>query len=230
MKACARNSPPQSRARNRALVVAAERAAKPGLVFVREKKHGKILVEQIRKAGLNAEFVWGEKNTSQRDEAIRKLEDGELDVIVCSVVFQTGTDIPSLRSLVIGTGGKVIREIVEKTGAKVNIEDDGTVKVASANGESIRAAIKWIKSIKSITRFTFTDERPVSFWEELAGNEYGFWANVNPGIPHPRWPQKSERLLGTDERVPTMMFNGYRDQVEYLYSAMQVSSPRELYY
>jgi sulfoxide reductase catalytic subunit YedY len=53
---------------------------------------------------------------------------------------------------------------------------------------------------------------------------------VNPGIPHPRWPQKSERLLGSDERVPTMMFNGYRDQVEYIYSGMQVSSPRELYY
>ena len=86
------------------------------------------------------------------------------------------------------------------------------------------------KTIKSIVRSTFTDERPVSFWEQLAGNEYGFWANVNPGIPHPRWPQKSERLLGTDERVPTMMFNGYRDQVAYLYSAMQDSSPRELYY
>jgi sulfoxide reductase catalytic subunit YedY len=101
------------------------------------------------------------------------------------------------------------------------------------NGAPIRLVVPWkygFKSIKSITRFTFTDERPVSFWEELAGNEYGFWANVNPGIPHPRWPQKSERLLGSDERVPTMMFNGYRDQVEYLYSGMQVSSPRELYY
>lgn len=101
------------------------------------------------------------------------------------------------------------------------------------NGAPIRLVTPWkygFKSIKSIVRFTFTDERPKSFWEELAGNEYGFWANVNPGVPHPRWPQTTERLLGTDERVPTQLFNGYRDQVEPLYARLKVNSPRELYY
>ena len=53
---------------------------------------------------------------------------------------------------------------------------------------------------------------------------------MNPGIPHPRWPQKTERLLGTDERVPTMIFNGYRNEVEYLYANMPVRDARELYY
>ena len=52
----------------------------------------------------------------------------------------------------------------------------------------------------------------------------------NPGIPHPRWPQKTERMLGTKERVPTMIFNGYRDQVEGLYANLGITDPRELYY
>ena len=99
------------------------------------------------------------------------------------------------------------------------------------NGAPIRLVTPWkygFKSIKSIARFTFTDERPVSFWEELAPKEYGFWANVNPNIPHPRWSQATERLLGTDERVPTQLFNGYRDQVEGMYAKLPINDPREL--
>lgn len=64
------------------------------------------------------------------------------------------------------------------------------------NGAPIRLVVPWkygFKSIKSITRFTFTNERPVSFWEELSPKEYGFWANVSPWVPHPRWPQDRER-------------------------------------
>ena len=101
------------------------------------------------------------------------------------------------------------------------------------NGAPIRLVTPWkygFKAIKSIVRFTFTDQRPVSFWEQLAGNEYGFWANVNPGIPHPRWPQRTERLLGTGQRVPTQIFNGYREQVEHLYANLGITDPRELYY
>jgi sulfoxide reductase catalytic subunit YedY len=101
------------------------------------------------------------------------------------------------------------------------------------NGAPIRLVTPWkygFKCIKSISRFTFTDERPVSFWEQLAGKEYGFWANVNPGIPHPRWPQRTERLLGTGQRVSTQIFNGYREQVEPLYANLGITDPRELYY
>ena len=93
--------------------------------------------------------------------------------------------------------------------------------VPPQNGAPLRLATPWkygFKSIKSIVRFTFTDERPVSFWEELAGHEYGFWANVNPEVPHPRWSQAHERLIGTDERVPTQIYNGYGDQVAHLYT------------
>jgi len=76
------------------------------------------------------------------------------------------------------------------------------------------------KSIKSISRITFTDEKPVSFWEELQVKEYGFWANVNPEYDHPRWSQKTERLLGSGERVPTQLYNGYAEQVAHLYADM----------
>ena len=92
------------------------------------------------------------------------------------------------------------------------------------NGAPLRLAVPWkygFKSVKSIVRFTFTDERPVSFWEELQASEYGFWANVNPEVPHPRWSQASERVLGTDERVPTQLFNGYGEFVADLYKGLE---------
>ena len=91
-------------------------------------------------------------------------------------------------------------------------------------GAPLRLAVPWkygFKSIKSITKMTFTTQRPVSYWEKLQNSEYGFWANVNPEVPHPRWSQASERMLGTDERVPTKLYNGYADQVASLYSDLK---------
>jgi methionine sulfoxide reductase catalytic subunit len=91
-------------------------------------------------------------------------------------------------------------------------------------GAPLRLAVPWkygFKSIKSITKMTFTTQRPVSYWEKLQSSEYGFWANVNPEVPHPRWSQASERMLGTDERVPTKLYNGYADQVASLYSDLK---------
>jgi sulfoxide reductase catalytic subunit YedY len=87
-------------------------------------------------------------------------------------------------------------------------------------GSPIRLLTPWkygFKSAKSLVRFTFTEEMPKTFWSEVGPSEYGFWANVNPEIPHRRWSQATERLLETDERVPTLLFNGYADQVADLY-------------
>ena len=87
-------------------------------------------------------------------------------------------------------------------------------------GAPLRLAVPWkygFKSIKSITRFRFTTARPVSFWEDVQPKEYGFWANVNPEVPHPRWSQASEELIGTGRRVPTKLYNGYGEQVAHLY-------------
>jgi sulfoxide reductase catalytic subunit YedY len=92
------------------------------------------------------------------------------------------------------------------------------------NGAPLRLAVPWkygFKSIKSIVRFTFTDQRPVNFWQELQSSEYGFWANVNPDVPHPRWSQASERVVGTDERVPTQLYNGYGAYVADLYKGLE---------
>ena len=61
------------------------------------------------------------------------------------------------------------------------------------------------KSAKSIVRISFTDQQPKTFWEPLQASEYGFWANVNPAVPHPRWSQAEERLIGTGEIVPTQI-------------------------
>ena len=91
-------------------------------------------------------------------------------------------------------------------------------------GAPLRLALPWkygFKSIKSIKKITFTDTRPVSFWEELASQEYGFWANVNPKVNHPRWSQATERDLETGDRIPTRLYNGYEDQVASLYEDLQ---------
>jgi sulfoxide reductase catalytic subunit YedY len=88
------------------------------------------------------------------------------------------------------------------------------------NGGPIRLTLPWkygFKSVKAIVKISFTDKQPVTFWESIGPSEYGFWANVNPAVPHPRWSQATERLLGSDERVPTQLFNGYADQVASLY-------------
>ena len=92
-------------------------------------------------------------------------------------------------------------------------------------GAPLRLAVPWkygFKSIKSIVSIEFTDQRPKSFWEEILAAEYGFWANVNPEVDHPRWSQATERVLGTDERVPTLLFNGYEAQVGQLYTGMDL--------
>jgi methionine sulfoxide reductase catalytic subunit len=92
------------------------------------------------------------------------------------------------------------------------------------NGAPLRLATPWkygFKSIKSIVKFSFTDKRPSTFWEHLQASEYGFWANVNPAVPHSRWSQASERVLGTNERRPTLKWNGYGEFVAKLYEGLE---------
>lgn len=92
------------------------------------------------------------------------------------------------------------------------------------HGAPLRLALPWkygFKSIKSITRFTFTDQRPKGYWEALQSQEYGFWANVNPEVPHPRWSQASEEDITTHERRPTLLYNGYGDYVAHLYKGLE---------
>jgi methionine sulfoxide reductase catalytic subunit len=92
------------------------------------------------------------------------------------------------------------------------------------NGAPLRLVVPWkygFKSIKSIVKIDLVEEMPVNTWHKASHGEYGFYANVNPDVPHPRWSQSSERRVG-DSRIPTLLFNGYADEVAHLYAGMDL--------
>ena len=96
--------------------------------------------------------------------------------------------------------------------------------IPKQNGSPLRLAVPWkygFKHIKSIVRFSFTEARPATFWNEIAPREYGFWANVNPEVHHPRWSQALERDVATDEKFDTVIYNGYGEFVAELYSGLE---------
>lgn len=93
------------------------------------------------------------------------------------------------------------------------------------NGAPIRLVVPWkygFKSIKSIVAIRFVEEQPPTLWNTLAPEEYGFYSNVNPSVDHPRWSQGKERRIGEFLRRPTLMFNGYAEQVAGLYTGMDL--------
>jgi sulfoxide reductase catalytic subunit YedY len=95
------------------------------------------------------------------------------------------------------------------------------------NGAPIRLVVPWkygFKSIKSIVKLDLVEEAPQSLWMKAAPNEYGFYANVNPEVSHPRWSQASERRIGELGRRPTLPFNGYDEEVASLYAGMDLKA------
>ena len=93
------------------------------------------------------------------------------------------------------------------------------------NGAPLRIHVPWkygFKSAKSLVRIRFVEEQPLNTWNVAAPNEYGFYANVNPDVDHPRWSQARERRIGEFLRRPTLVFNGYGDQVASLYAGMDL--------
>lgn len=93
------------------------------------------------------------------------------------------------------------------------------------NGAPMRLVVPWkygFKSIKSIVRMQFVEQQPINSWNKQAPHEYGFYANVNPEVDHPRWTQAQERRVGDFFKRATLMFNGYADQVASLYSGMDL--------
>jgi sulfoxide reductase catalytic subunit YedY len=94
------------------------------------------------------------------------------------------------------------------------------------SGAPVRLVVPWkygFKSIKAIVKIDLVEEMPTSLWMAAAPNEYGFYANVNPEVSHPRWSQASERRIGESSRQKTLMFNGYEEEVAQLYSNMDLS-------
>jgi sulfoxide reductase catalytic subunit YedY len=97
------------------------------------------------------------------------------------------------------------------------------------DGAPIRLVVPWkygFKNIKAIVKIELLEKQPNTFWHTIAPREYGFYANVNPDVDHPRWSQRTERRIGEFRRRDTLMFNGYADQVASLYSEMDL----KLYY
>ena len=95
----------------------------------------------------------------------------------------------------------------------------------ATDGAPLRLAVPWkygFKHAKSIVRFWFVDKQPLNSWQQYAPNEYGFYANVNPAVDHPRWSQATERHIGEFFRRKTLMFNGYAEQVQSLYAGMDL--------
>ncbi len=101
-------------------------------------------------------------------------------------------------------------------------------KIAKQNGAPLRLVVPWkygFKSIKSIVRIEFAKTQPRTLWNDLAPNEYGFYANVNPAVDHPRWSQASERILDGKffpTKIPTLLFNGYEKEVAGLYKGLDL--------
>jgi sulfoxide reductase catalytic subunit YedY len=92
------------------------------------------------------------------------------------------------------------------------------------DGAPVRLVVPWkygFKSIKSIVKIDLVEEMPVSLWMAASPSEYGFWANVNPKVPHPRWSQATERRIGENKRIDTLLFNGYTDEVASLYPDLE---------
>jgi len=98
-------------------------------------------------------------------------------------------------------------------------------ELPNQDGAPLRVVLPWkygFKSAKAIVRIRFTEKQPLNSWSAATPNEYGFYANVNPNVDHPRWSQAKERRLGEFSKRPTLMFNGYGDQVASLYSGMDL--------
>lgn len=98
-------------------------------------------------------------------------------------------------------------------------------ELPAQNGGGMRLVVPWkygFKSIKSVVRIELVDYEPSTLWSSIAPNEYGFYANVNPNVNHPRWSQSTERRIGELSRRETLMFNGYAEQVSYLYKGMDL--------
>jgi sulfoxide reductase catalytic subunit YedY len=95
------------------------------------------------------------------------------------------------------------------------------------NGAPIRVVVPWkygFKSIKAIVKMDLVEEQPVSLWMAAAPDEYGFYSNVNPDVPHPRWSQATERRIGELSRRKTLLFNGYGEEVAQLYAGMDLKA------
>lgn len=133
----------ESAPRNRAVAAAVARSAKPCLVFVKEIEHGRALLKLLSAAGVRAEFTWGSDPNEKRLAAVKRLVRGDIDALVCSVIFQEGVDIPSLASVVIASGGKSAIAAIQRVGR--GMRTDGGKKVEFEVWDFDDRGDKWLE-------------------------------------------------------------------------------------
>ena len=139
----------RSKERNELITKFARVAAKPALVFVKELKHGKILEKKIRASGVACEFLSGKQSTQQREAAIARLEKGDVDILIVTVIFQEGVDIPSLRSVIIGSSGKSVIAAIQRVGRGMRKAENKTVfHVYDVNDRGHKNLDRWSRERK----------------------------------------------------------------------------------
>jgi len=160
-------------ARNRAIVKAATESTKPCLVFVKEISHGRKLEAMLQKAGVKSEFVWGSDSTDARKGAVKRLVRGDLEVLICSVIFQEGIDIPELQSVVVGSGGRSIIATLQRIGRGMRVAKGKTEfevwdfndkgcgcneETRDLDPENFHKGCQWIEKHTRIRRNAYTSE------------------------------------------------------------------------
>ena len=134
------------------------------------------------------------------------------DWLTDSLIYPLARSCTYSRLRVQASSEQRLRGAIEEAANELSMIGTGAYgkPMPKQNGAPLRLVVPWkygFKQIKSIVRFYFTAKRPKSFWEQIQPREYGFWANVNPEVDHPRWSQATEKLLGTGKRVPTLLLS-----------------------
>lgn len=147
--------------RNATLIQIAKLAEKPGLLFVKEVRHGKLLEKALLNAGIRAGFVWGNHSPDYRKTMIDRLVRGDLDILVCSIIFQEGIDIPCLRSTINGVGGASVIAALQRLGRGMRVERDQTgavIKFTFEMWDILDRGQEWLENHSKIRRRAYMKE------------------------------------------------------------------------
>ena len=176
----------------------------------------------------STEFLNGVRNVLKRDNVVEAISicestPGPVARLVKVAIFNRDKTRERLQSVLQEAGELEVPPLEQR----LTILATGMYgkSLPNVDGAPIRLVVPWkygFKSIKAIIKIELTDKQPETFWNDISSNEYGFCSNVNPNVDHPRWSQATERRIGEISRRPTLMFNGYYDEVASLYTGMDL--------